>query len=214
MSASFKFLLFFLVLPGTTSTAVAQVHLGVKAGLNLANMNYSGSLDGLDTKLLTTFQAGLIADIDLSEHVAIQPGLLLVGKGSRQEQASVSFTAKYSPMYLQVPVNVLYKDGLFYAGMGPYVAFGLFGNIKIDLPGLINQNTQIQFGRTDNDDFSAVDLGLNFEAGFTLGQVRLGAGYALGMLNMVPQDRRAGVDGAITNAVISINAAYMFGGEE
>ncbi|HNE30487.1 MAG TPA: hypothetical protein PLW66_15040, partial [Saprospiraceae bacterium] len=99
-------------------------------------------------------------------------------------------------------------------GMGPYVAFGLFGNIKIDLPGLINQNTQIQFGRTDNDDFSAVDLGLNFEAGFTLGQVRLGAGYALGMLNMVPQDRRAGVDGAITNAVISINAAYMFGGEE
>ncbi|HNM24150.1 MAG TPA: outer membrane beta-barrel protein, partial [Saprospiraceae bacterium] len=184
------------------------------AGLNLANMNYSGSLNGLDTKLLTTFQAGLIADIDLSEHVAIQPGLLLVGKGSRQEQASVSFTAKYSPMYLQVPVNVLYKDGLFYAGMGPYVAFGLFGNIKIDLPGLINQNTQIQFGRTDNDDFSAVDLGLNFEAGFTLGQVRLGAGYALGMLNMVPQDRRAGVDGAITNAVISINAAYMFGGEE
>lgn len=212
MKALFKLLLPGIVLFAAANNADAQVHLGVKAGLNLANMNYSGSLDALDTKLLATFQAGLIAEIELSEQIAIQPGLLLVGKGSRQE-ANNDFTAKFNPIYLQAPVNVLYKTSIFYAGVGPYVGFGLFGNARIKVPGLIDQNTQIHFGSTADDDYSALDYGLNLEAGVKLGQIRLGAGYALGMANMVPKDRRNGVDGSVKNAVISINAAYMFGGK-
>lgn len=195
---------------GCLNFAAAQVNFGVKAGLNLANLSYSDEFEDPDTKMLITFQVGAIADIDISDNFAIQPGLLLVGKGARQEDSDLDFKASVNPMYLQVPVNFLYKGDMFYVGAGPYAAFGLFGKTKVEFAGE-EDSEDLSFGNAEDDDLAALDFGANIEAGVTLGQIRIGAGYALGLANVIPSDVR-GDDESARNGVISVNVAYMFGG--
>ncbi|MBL7805965.1 MAG: PorT family protein [Saprospiraceae bacterium] len=196
---------------GCLNFAAAQVNFGVKAGLNLANLSYSDEFEDPDTKMLITFQVGAIADIDISDNFAIQPGLLLVGKGARQEDSDLDFKASVNPMYLQVPVNFLYKGDMFYVGAGPYAAFGLFGKAKAEFAGE-EDSEDLSFGNAEDDDLAALDFGANIEAGVTLGQIRIGAGYALGLANIIPSDQREGSDASIKHGVISVNVAYMFGG--
>ncbi|MBL7805962.1 MAG: PorT family protein [Saprospiraceae bacterium] len=212
MKAFFKITLFSFALMGFTHLAEAQINFGVKAGLNLANMYYSDDFDALDPKMIPTFQVGVIADINLSDNFAVQPGLLLVGKGTQQKEEAASFEYYSNPYYLQVPVNFLYKNNLFYAGLGPYVGFGLFGKEKVEFPGT-NQKTDISFGSSLDDSYSALDFGANVEAGINAGKFRVGVGYALGLANTIPGELHDQFGGVIRHGVASFNVAYMFGGE-
>ncbi len=212
MKSPFKIALFTFALMGIARLAEAQINFGVKAGLNLANMYYSDDFGALDPKMIPTFQVGVIADINLSDNFAIQPGLLLVGKGTRQKEESASFKYYSNPYYLQVPVNFLYKNNLFYAGVGPYVGFGLFGKDKVEFPGT-NQTGNISFGSSLDDGYSALDFGANVEAGINAGKFRLGVGYALGLANTIPSERHDQFGGVIRHGVASFNVAYMLGGE-
>ncbi|MBL7805964.1 MAG: PorT family protein [Saprospiraceae bacterium] len=213
MKNSLKYSLFAILFLGSVSFAAAQVDFGVKAGFNLANVSLSGlGEDDLDTKMLPTFQVGAVADINISENFAIQPGVLLSGKGFRVEEEFLgeTFKSTISPMYLQVPVNFLYKGNMFYVGAGPYVGFGLFGKSKFEGGGE-SDSEDISFGNSEDDDWAPLDFGANLEAGVILGQIRIGAGYALGLANVIPSDVR-GDDESARNGVISVNVAYMFGG--
>lgn len=211
MKNLFKITLLSAALFGTVTFASAQVNFGVKAGLNLATVT-TKNLDGLDPKMAITFQVGGIADINISDKFAIQPGLLLVGKGFKLEDEFLGDTYKTTaaPFYLQVPVNFLFKSDKFYVGAGPYVGFGLFGNVK-STGGGSSDSESINFGSTEDDDFSALDFGANVEAGVIIHQIRIGAGYALGLANVIPKDARS-EDESVKNGVISVNVAYMFGG--
>ena len=212
MKSIFKLTLMAVAVFGAVNFASAQIDFGVKAGLNLANVNYSE--EGLDTKMLVTFQAGVVADINISDHLAIQPGLLLVGKGfkSEVELFGETFKTTANPMYLQVPVNLLYKGNMFYAGVGPYAGFGLFGKVKSEGGGQ-SDSEDLSFGSGEDDTWSALDFGANLEAGVMLNNIRIGAGYALGLANVIPNDVRSG-DESVKNSVISVNVTYMFGGNE
>ena len=197
-----------LALTFCAATTFAQVNFGVKAGLNLANMSLSGEgSDEFDDlkKMLITFQVGGVVEFSLTESVALQSGLMLVGKGFKLEEGDIKATT--NPIYLQVPVLVLYKGEMFYVGGGPYVGFGLFGNAKFE-----DESESLNFGNDADDDFAPLDFGLQLEAGVILnGNIRLGAGYGLGLANAIPKDAR-GDDDSAKHGVISINAAYMFGG--
>lgn len=191
---------------GCINFASAQVNFGVKAGLNLANVNFSEEFDEfVDPKMLITFQAGVIADINLNQNWAVQPGLLLVGKGFKIDD-DVLGEGSSNPMYLQVPVNIMYKGNMFYAGVGPYAAFGLFGKVKQG-----DEDENLEFGNEPEDDYAPLDFGANIEAGVDLGMLRIGAGYALGLANIIPSDARFD-DESAKHGVISVNVAYMFGG--
>ena len=187
-------------------TLFAQVNFGVKAGLNLANMNFKGgpSEEFEDfKKMLTTFQVGGVAEFDLAESVALHTGIMLVGKGFKIAEAY------NNPIYLQVPALILYKQDKFYIGGGPYVGFGLFGKYKEDVAG-DEDSYDLEFGNGEDDDLTPIDFGLQFEAGVILyDNIRLGAGYGLGLTNALPKDNRD--DESWKHSVISINAAYMFG---
>ena len=100
----------------------------LRGGLNLANVTVSenGRVD--DAKMLTSFQAGLIGDIGLGESVSLQPGLLVTGKGSKTQSGESTdanfFKATTNPIYLEVPLNLVFKFGAnegpnFFAGAGP-----------------------------------------------------------------------------------------------
>ncbi|HSC39254.1 MAG TPA: hypothetical protein VLD19_15330, partial [Chitinophagaceae bacterium] len=57
----------------------------LKGGLNLANVSTtsSGRID--DANMLTSFHVGFMGDIPLGKVVAIQPGLLFTGKGTKSQ---------------------------------------------------------------------------------------------------------------------------------
>ena len=108
----------------------------LRGGVNLANVTISenGRID--DAKTLTSFQAGFIGDIGLGQFVSLQPGLLVTGKGSKTQSGETTdanyFKATSNPIYLEVPLNLVFKFGAkdgpsFFAGAGPYLAIGIAG---------------------------------------------------------------------------------------
>lgn len=184
MKTALKTTLLAAIFFGGCQLAFAQVTFGAKAGLNLATVMVSEDPE-LDPEMTITFQAGVIADIDISDNFAVQPGVLLAGKGFKLsgELFGEDFTSNIRPFYLHVPVNFLYKGDMFYVGAGPYASFGLFGSLKTEVAGE-SDSEDIEFGNSEDDFFSPLDFGANVEAGVILNNLRIGAGYALGLADI------------------------------
>lgn len=209
-----KFSLLTAALVGCTTFANAQVTFGAKAGLNLANITANDAAGEIDSKMLITFQVGGVVDIPISDMFSVQPALMLVGKGYKEEGEifGVAYTGSSNPMYLQVPVMFMYHGNMFYAGVGPYAGFGLFGKIKAEAAGQ-SDDVDIEFGNTVTDNYAPLDFGAQVEAGVALPMgLTIGAGYALGLANLIPSDAREGSDASVKHGVISVNVGYMFGG--
>jgi Outer membrane protein beta-barrel domain len=195
-------------------TAEAQTRFGIKAGLNLSDVN--GKSDGRsfnsDTKMKPSFHVGVIADFSISENVFVQPGILASSKGFKIEQSGI--TASTSPLYVEVPVNIGFRTELsdnlkFYVMGGPYVGIGVAGNSKISGSGQSETET-INWGNDENDsDYKRLDYGVNVGVGVEVSNFLIGAQYGLGLANVFPGGDK---DNSFKNAVIGISVGYLFGG--
>ena len=185
------------------NSASAQTRFGVKAGLNLANI--SGD-DTEDTKMLPTFLIGGQAEFGLSDNLGLGVGLQLSGKGFKLDVQDETFASK--PFYLQVPVQLIYRNSGFFAGAGPYVGFGLFGkNTGGD------EDENLKFGNTIEDSYAPLDFGAGLELGYEFSSLRVTASYNLGLSNIIPKDVADAFDSSAKHNVIGISLAYLFGGE-
>ena len=187
-----------------TATATAQVRFAAKAGLNLANV--SGDDIG-NNKILPTFMVGGQAEFGLTDNLGLGVGLQLSGKGFKVEEAG--FEGSANPLYLQVPVQLFYQNNGFFAGVGPYVGFGIAGNAKSD-----GDSESINFGNDGEDDWAPLDFGAGLELGYQFGSLRATASYNLGLANVVPSEQADALDISIKNTVIGVALAYLFGGNE
>jgi hypothetical protein len=177
----------------------------LKGGLNLANISTTkdGRVD--DAKMLTSFHAGFIGDIPLTDVLSFQTGLLLTGKGSKTEiYATASTTDNYykvktNPLYLEVPADLVFKvpfgnDSRLFFGAGPYVAMGIAGKTKGEqrfLGVTSSYEKNIEFNNDDpatsgQEDASVnklrrFDYGANALAGFEAGKMLIGVNYGLGL---------------------------------
>ncbi|MDY0103650.1 MAG: porin family protein [Lentimicrobium sp.] len=147
------------------------------------------------------------------------------------ELVTIEGDASTALNYLEIPLHFAYKANDFQVFAGPYVALGLSGKYKYDYTmssvfGSLNVNDEIKlkpaFGEVnwddlaeDEDAFSALDYGLNFGVGYTVGPVLIQAGYSLGLGNISPKyegwsdtDRSDYKD---LNRVISLSVSYFFG---
>ena len=182
----------------------------LKGGLNLANVsiNESGNID--DAKMLLSFHAGIQGDIPVASFLSIQPGLLLSGKGSKTQSGNTSdanyYRATTNPIYIEVPVNVVFKaplekDTKFFAGAGPYIAMGVAGKRKADgkIFGLaFSRNDDIKFSNDDpttsgeeGAGFGIIkrfDYGFNGTAGFEGKNVLFSVNYGLGLAKLQSGD--------------------------
>ena len=203
-----KKLSLFLAFSIMATISFAQLNIGVKAGFNLANINASDS--EFDTKFLPTFQVGAIVDFGLTDNLGLQTGISFMGKGFKidEEILGSDFVATSNQYYLQVPVNLMYKNNNFFIGAGPYIGYGISGKYKSEFLGL-EETDDYEFGNSDEDDISPIDFGVGVQLGVMLGQIRIGAGYDLGLANTIPSDKRAD-DEYIRNNVINVFAAFMF----
>jgi hypothetical protein len=129
-----------LILSGTFMTATAQststgsgVSFGIRAGVNLQNINgKNDNGDKFENKLVPRFQGGVVVDIPLADQFYIQPGVLFSGKGAKAEESDANINISY----IDIPVTFLFKPvlgtGRMLLGVGPYVGFGIAGNIEDD----------------------------------------------------------------------------------
>ena len=97
----------------SVQSTFAQTRIGIKGGLNLADMNgkSDGESVGSDTDLITGFHVGVVADITFADSFFFQPGILFSTKGFKVEEESlgVTATATTNTSYLEVPLNVGYR---------------------------------------------------------------------------------------------------------
>lgn len=198
LSLSFLFL---VVIHAQKSAAI------FRGGLNLANVSITDNGKVDDAKMLTSFQVGIIGDVNVTDFLAIQPGIVVTGKGSKTQDGDPSdanyFKATTNPIYIEVPVNLVFKapinkESKFFAGAGPYLAIGIAGKNKTDgkfLGTSFHSEKSIEWS---NDDPSTLDYeegagfgimkrfdyGLNGTAGFDLNKVVLSVNYGLGLAKL------------------------------
>jgi len=179
----------------------------LRGGLNLANVSVteSGRID--DAKTLTSFQVGFIGDVSLGKFASLQPGLLVTGKGSKTQSGEPTdanyFKATTNPIYLEVPLNVVFKFGVkggpnFFAGAGPYLAIGIAGKNKTEgkfLGTSFSNESDIEWSDDDPTTLNyeegagfgimkRFDYGLNGTAGIDLTKVVLSVNYGLGLAKL------------------------------
>ena len=179
----------------------------LKGGLNLANVSVteSGKID--DAKTLTSFQVGFIGDVSLGKFASLQPGLLVTGKGAKTQSGEPSdanyFKATTNPIYLEVPLNVVFKFGAnggpnFFAGAGPYLAIGIAGKNKTEgkfLGTSFSNESNIEWSDDDPTTLNyeegagfgilkRFDYGINGTAGIDLKKAVLSVNYGWGLAKL------------------------------
>jgi len=215
-----KLIALFVLTTLMTAVAWSQVSFGVRAGVNLQNVNGKDFVgDKLENDMIIGFNAGVNAEIPVAPDFYFQPGLLFSTKGAKDDDISVNLG------YLELPLHVLYKpqlgSGKLILGFGPYVAYGLTGKIKpesgsdIDIKFKNGDLTNDELIEMDNGEvfyFKAIDAGADiffgYEFDFKL-SVQLNA--QLGLLNFWPSYEGDDEDDSIfKNTGFGLSLGYRF----
>lgn len=159
----------FLVIVGmiisTNISAQLPVSFGVKAGINLSE------IQKLEDDMKVGFNFGLTADLQLTDNFYLMSGLELSNKGAKgkgyylADQPGVTFTdVKLNALYLQLPIHAGYKLEVaptikLVFRVGPYLAYGIGGKIKGEAG---NKSLDIDFF---GDDTNRFDFGVGAAVG-------------------------------------------------
>jgi hypothetical protein len=195
-----------LVLALTTTIALAtqaQSQVYVQGGLNLANITKTKDGQTEKNNMLPSFNAGILGRLELDEMFNLESGVLLTGHGSKAETyfngGSDYIKTKFSPLYIQVPLNAVIKiplekkSNVFFSA-GPYAAIGIggksrsdskFGPLQSSSVKNIEFSNDVPFTSQEEDagynKLKCFDFGLNFGGGFQFQHLILKANYGLGL---------------------------------
>lgn len=175
--------------PASTRTGAESVHFGLKAGINIAELEDNRTTYKTDAR--AGYYAGVLAHIVLTPNWALQPEILFSAQG-----------AKYSSLgteqlnFINIPVLAQY---LFTSGLrletGPQL--GILTSAKLDN------------GATENDiknQFKDIDYSWSFGAGYiTPAGLGIDVRYNLGINNIVTA---AGHN--VKNRVWQLGVFYQF----
>lgn len=204
----------------TSGTTASGIKYGIKAGVNFATVSLSGNdvdkeeKDALKSQ--TSFLIGGLVDIPVGTSFSIQPGLTLSGKGSKSEYSEEGYseTGQTNVMYLEIPVNAVYKIGGLYLGAGPYAAFAISGKQKEEEKEegepVEKEERDLEFGTDpEKHDLKRGDFGINVLAGYQLSNgLNFGVNYGLGLSNILPDYKDA--DYKAKNRVFSVTVGFSF----
>jgi len=175
--------------------AQAQTGFGLKAGVNFPSYSYGSSDELSDTKSTVSFHVTGYFDAPIASGFYIQPGVSLQGKGAKLAEVKIggtTYDVSQNTMWLDVPVNFVGKfpvgAGSVFVGAGPYVGFGLSGKNKLNSQkgdDDFSSSTLNEFSFGKDETLKGTDFGVNFLAGFKLGNgLLLNANYGLGLTNL------------------------------
>ncbi|MFT4154577.1 porin family protein [Parafilimonas sp.] len=189
-----------------TTTPVNNGGVYIRGGYNLSNISTSNDGSVNDSRALSTFHAGVIADLPVAPVLSVQTGLLLNGQGAKanwyldnDDKSDNYVKSRFNPLYLQLPVNAVVKlpvseSTKFMFGAGPYIQMGIGGKSKIEssFAGIETSSSEnIKFNDDDPttgdqegaryDRLKRFDAGINALAGFEIDRFMITANYGLGL---------------------------------
>ncbi|MCG9791139.1 porin family protein [Flavobacterium algicola] len=186
-----KTILFAALLLGTTMISQAQsIRFGVKGGINYANQNGTDitlNSDNYDTEeAITSYHAGLVAEVKLFENFAIQPELLYSTQGATYKNATEEFKNELG--YISIPVLAkIYLNNSLSLEVGPQASF------------LLSERNKFDYKESETFEFAGVvGLGLN-----VTNNLFLQARYGLGLTE-------ASKDAQTKNSTFQISAGILF----
>jgi opacity protein-like surface antigen len=185
-----KTILFTVLLVAISMNMQAQlVKFGIKGGVNYANQNGSNITvngDNYQTDAITSYHAGLIAEIKLIDSFSIQPELLYSTQGASYKNATEEFRNELG--YLSIPVLAKINLNKFVSlELGPQASF------------LLSERNNFDVKDANTFDFAVVGgLGLNITKNLFI-QGR----YGLGLTD-------ASKDAQVKNSVVQVSAGIKF----
>ena len=210
-----KFIVFTGALLFTLTSVYAQsdskaVQFGAKAGVNFSKL-IGDDFDNVDSR--TSFNAGLLAEIPISERFSFQPEVFYSGQGFdilEIDQDNIFDTdqnVEYQLDYIQVPllIKAYIIEGLS-VEVGPQFGFKIHEEFDSE-PNSDGGDFEIDSDDSYVKDFEtslAFGTSYKFDAGLFLS-----ARYTLGLTNIFEDDTiLEGVDGK--NSVWQFGVGYMF----
>ncbi|SEG41047.1 porin family protein [Flavobacterium urumqiense] len=185
-----KTILFTVLLVAISMNMQAQlVKFGIKAGVNYANQTGSDitvNSTNYQTDAITSYHAGLIAEIKLVNSFSVQPELLYSTQGATYKNATEEFRNELG--YLSIPVLAKINLNKFVSlELGPQASF------------LLSERNNFNVKDANTFDFAVVGgLGLNITKNLFI-QGR----YGLGLTD-------ASQDAQVKNSVVQISAGIKF----
>ncbi len=178
-----KLILVAVLFVATSATMQAQfIKFGVKAGVNFANLNGTD----VQTDAITSYHAGLVAEIKLLDRFSIQPELLYSTQGATYKNALGEFKDELG--YLSIPVMAkIYLSDSFSLEVGPQASF------------LLSQKNDFDVKDAKTFDF-ALAAGLGFKI---TKNIFVQGRYGLG-LTEISKEAKA------KNSVFQLSAGFMF----
>ena len=176
-------LLVAILLVALAPNAQAQLlQIGIKGGLNYANINGAE----VQTDAITSYHAGLVAEIKLLDKFAIQPELLYSTQGATYKTALGDFKNELG--YIAIPVLAkIYLNNSLSLEMGPQASF------------LLSEKNNFDVSNSNTFDFSvAAGLGLKVTK-----NIFLQGRYVLGLTDISPNAQSK-------NAVLQFSAGLLF----
>jgi hypothetical protein len=185
-----------------TSAQEDNLTLGVKGGFGMSTFQ-----DTQHTKSKPGLVAGVTVDYNIASGLYILSGIEYIVKGTKVDGGGGNGD-RANLNYLQLPVHIGYKYELMpgiklVADIGPYLAYGIGGEIKYKAIG----NTEAyETNSFDNGVYKRFDLGMGLGVGAEVNQINIRIGYDYGMLKI--QDFSAVKD--IQNASVTFTLGYKF----
>jgi len=175
----------------------AEVAIGIKGGLNFANVNVSQSA-GTNYNNRTGYHFGAFTLIKLGK-IGIQPEVLFSRQGTKYSVSGTSFDANFD--YINIPVILkLYTVAGINLQVGPQIGFVSGGDVKSTLS---NGTTSTQSAKdfVKSSDVS-IAMGLGWDLPFGLS---IDARYNLGVSD---NNNVSGSSSTVKNQVIQISAGF------
>jgi len=136
--------------------AQAETKFGLKAGVNIATINWSVDLDSR-----IGFHAGLLAHIHLAPQLALQPEVMYSTEGARQAVTNGEYVWKTDYVNIPLMLQYMFSNG-FRIEAGPQL--GLLVNTE------------------DEDVFKSTNVGIGFGLNYlTYSGIGVGGRYILGV---------------------------------
>lgn len=170
-----KKLVLILIAGASFATANAQIQFGVKAGANFFKFTGDGESDA---QTLTSFNAGVYANLPIAKSFSFSPELLYSGKGAKFDESGI--TGSFHANYLDIPLLFKYTHASgFNVATGPEVGF------------LMSANTKVNGVKSDaKDEFNGAEFNWDFGIGYDIPNTGLGieVRYDLGLSNIAKAD--------------------------
>ncbi|MGB5287559.1 MAG: porin family protein [Ignavibacteriaceae bacterium] len=205
-----KYFIFLLILAAFTSFSLAQMQIGLKAGLNIANIGGDDAdqiLEGQSLDSKTGFGGGIFFMYQFNKYFAIQPEAYYSMKGAtyKEGDGELTLTLDYFevPLLLKLVIPVegsSIRPSIF---AGPAIGFNTTAKVKIEV-GDESAEQDIK-DETKSTDFS---LAFGGGIGFMVGKNELGVDirYILGLSTI--DDSSDAWD--LKNNVINFNVYFGF----